>query len=357
MKRVSTTVACILCFAMVLSGCSAWLSGQYVNVTPYLDEGEKQPDETAVARSFEELCNALTDLVEDGTQEGVLYMADLTDDQCVSYMENAINYVRSSTAIGAYAVSKIEYEVGTNAGKRAIAVKIQYLHNRAEILRIKQARSMSDALELVRLALENSDMRLVLRVREYQEKDIAQFVQNYVSENPQSCMEEPRVSVACYPEAGNDRVMEIVFQYQSSREALLSMKSLVTDIFKSAQYYVNTDAGDLEKYSQLYTFLMERYDYTYETSITPAYSLLRHGVGDNRAFALVYMAMCRQVGLQCQVVSGTKNGEPWCWNLLKLKDMYYHVDLLQCNEVGAFGLQIDENMSGYVWDYSLFATG
>lgn len=356
MKRVGTTMACILCFAMVLSGCSAWLSGQYVNVTPYLDEEERHPNEAAVARSFEELCSALTDLVEEGIEETVLYVTDLTDDQCTHYMEDAIEQVINNTPIGAYAVDQIEFEVGTNAGKRAIAVKIQYLHNRAEILRIKQARGMSDVLELIRLALENSDTRVVLRVQEYQEKDLAQFVQNYVSSNPQSCMEEPQLSVAYYPETGKDRVIELAFQYQSSREALRSMKSLVTDIFKSAQYYVNTDAEDLEKYAQLYTFLMERYDYTYETSITPAYSLLRHGVGDNRAFALVYMAMCRQVGLDCQMVSGTKNGEPWCWNVLKLEDTYYHVDLLECNEQGTFSLQTDENMGGYVWDYSIFAT-
>ncbi len=356
MKQVGATVACILCFAMLLSGCSTWFNGEYVNVTPYLDEGEKQLEEAGVVRSFEELRDALTGLVEAGREEYILYVSDLTDDACIQYMENAISYVKSSTAIGAYAVNKIEFDVGTNAGKRAIAVKIQYLRNRAEILRIKQARSMSDVLELIRLALENSEMRLVLRVREYQEKDLGQYVQNYVSDNPQSCMEEPQLSVACYPETGKDRVIEIAFRYQSSREALRSMKTLVTDIFKSAQYYVNTDAEVLEKYDQLYTFLMERYDYTYETSITPAYSLLRHGVGDSRAFARVYMAMCRQVGLQCQVVSGTKYAEPWCWNVLKIEDTYYHVDLLQCSRQGAFVLQTDENMAGYVWDYSAFET-
>lgn len=354
MKRVSAILAGILCLAMVLSGCRGWLDGEYVNVTPYLNEGEEQLEGTSVVRSFEEMCSALTELVEAGKEEYILYLSDLSDDACVQYMDNAINYVKDKTAIGAYAVSKIDFDIGTNAGKRAIAVKVQYLHNRAEILRIKQARSMSDVLELIRLALENSDMRLVLRVSEYQEKDLTQFVQNYVNENPQSCMEEPQLSVVCYPETGKDRIIEIAFQYQSSREALRSMKSLVTDIFKSAQYYVNKDGDDAEKYAQLYTFLMERYDYTYETSITPTYSLLRHGVGDSRAFARVYMAMCRQVGLQCQVVSGTKNAEPWCWNVLKIEDTYYHVDLLQCSWQGSFAMQTDENMVGYVWDYSAF---
>ena len=69
-------------------------------------------------------------------------------------------------------------------------------------------------------------------------------------------------------------------------------------VFESAVLYVSGDGAEKQKFSQLYAFLMERFDYKVETSITPAYSLLRHGVGDSRAFATVYAAMCRLAGLE-----------------------------------------------------------
>ena len=125
-------------------------------------------------------------------------------------------------------------------------------------------------------------------------------------------------------------------------------------IFASALLYVNSDASDAQKFAQLYTFLMERFDYKQETSITPSYSLLSHGVGDCEAFATVYAAMCRQAELDCDVVSGTRDGESWHWNIVREGDVYYHVDLLRCSEESGFRCRTDAEMEGYVWDYSAY---
>lgn len=344
----------ILCLMLVLSGCSVWLSGEYHSIVPYRDEGGEQNNTSAVHSTYLDLRNTLIELVKAGTQESILYVTDISNDQCAYFVKTAIDYVMNSTPIGAYAVNEITCDVGTNAGKRAVAIKIDYLHNRSEILRIKKTKDMDAVLDLIRVALENHESSLVVQVEEYGTNDLPQFVQNYANENPQKCVETPRISVATYPEVGQERVIEIAFLYQNTKEALRNMKQVVGDIFKSAQYYVNKDGENQEKYQQLYTFLMERNEPTYETSITPAYSLLRHGVGDCKAFALVYMAMCRQIGLDCQVVSGTKNGEPWSWNIVKEQDTYYHVDLLECNKKGMFAMKTEEEMAGYVWDYSAF---
>ena len=130
------------------------------------------------------------------------------------------------------------------------------------------------------------------------------------------------------------------------------MQGQISPMFRSAVLYVSGDAEDNRKLSQLFSFLMERFDYKLETSITPSYSLLRHGVGDAKAFAVVYAAMCRAAGLNCQVVTGTRAGEPWYWNLVEDNGIYFHVDLLQSSADGAFTEKTDDMMAGYVWDYS-----
>ena len=132
------------------------------------------------------------------------------------------------------------------------------------------------------------------------------------------------------------------------------MQTQVRKVFDSAVLYVSGDGEDREKYAQLYSFLMERYDYKIETSITPSYSLLRHGVGDCKTFAVVYAAMCRLSGLECLVVSGTRAGEAWYWNIVRDGQRYFHVDLLRSAQVGKFVELTDGQMEGYVWDYSRF---
>ena len=144
--------------------------------------------------------------------------------------------------------------------------------------------------------------------------------------------------------------MELIFSYQTSRDSLRRMQSQVKPVFDAATLYVSGDGEEKQKFSQLYAFLMERFDYKLETSITPAYSLLRHGVGDSRAFATVYAAMCRSAGLECLVVTGARSGEPRSWNIVLDNGQYYHVDLL--HEQGSFWEYTDWQMSSYVWDYS-----
>ena len=187
----------------------------------------------------------------------------------------------------------------------------------------------------------------------YEQMDFGQIVRDYAMDHPQNVMETPQVTSEVYG-IGQTRVVELTFAYQTSRDSLRTMQSQVQPVFDSAVLYVSGEGSQSQKYSQLYAFLMERFDYTVETSITPAYSLLRHGVGDSRAFATVYAAMCRAAGLDCIVVTGTRSGDPWVWNIICQDDVYYHVDLLRCNENGRFRRLLDEDMAGYVWDYSAY---
>jgi hypothetical protein len=89
------------------------------------------------------------------------------------------------------------------------------------------------------------------------------------------------------------------------------MQAYVQPVFSSASLYVSGESEQNTKFDMLYTFLMQRNTYRQERSITPAYSLLRHGVGDSKALASVYAAMCRQANLDCRVIFGTRYGEPW----------------------------------------------
>ena len=354
MKALRGVILPILLITLLFSGCSFWMDGSYVSVTPNHSMGGSQKDEITLITSYQQVYDALTQMVEDGTQGDILYFSNVSEDQTAYLMETAVSNVCRTNPIGAYAVSGITYEIGSNMGKLAVAVEITYSHNRSEILRIKQAQDMEDVLSLIRVALENCESGTVLRVKNYKNKDLIQYVEDYVMEFPQPCMEMPQVSVSYFPELGQERVIEILFTYQTSRETLRTMQQSVSNVFKSAMYYIDPMADNSEKYSQLYSFLMERYDYKLDTSITPSYSLLRHGVGDSKAIATVYAGMCRQVGLDCQVVSGTKDGESLYWNVIHEDGVYYHVDLLECNKIGGFVAKTTEEMIGYVWDYSKY---
>ena len=347
-------IALILAVGLLLSGCGSWMDGSYSSVKPHTQRQNQIEGNTAVVEDYEQLRQMLSELVETGGETLVLNVAKMDQESVDADMEKAVQYMTEVHPIGAYAVDKMEYERGTNAGQPSLAVTVSYNQNRAELRNLNQVDGMDEAKELVAQALEQCNGKVVMRVNHYRAMDFELYVRDYMEENPHSVMEMPQVTVSTYPETGVYRVVEIVFNYQTGRDDLKNMQNRVRPLFTSAELYVSGNSSAYEKYAMLYAFLMERHEYQLDTSITPTYSLLIHGVGDSRAFATVYAAMCRQAGLECRIVSGTGNGESLFWNIIRIDGKYHHLDLLACNRSGVFGIHGDDEMTGYVWDYSAY---
>lgn len=346
MKRL---LAMFLALCLCLTGCS-WSDGFYSNITPRRAQESTDQNKSVAASDYTGLRSALETMIRSGKENGVIYVTDFDQQQVETSMQMAVRYVTSAFPIGAYAVADLQYEIGTSGGVPAIAVEITFLRSYVEISKIRTVKNMDEAWAVISQTLEDHDAGVVLMVEFYEQMDLGQMVTNYVLEHPDQVMEIPNVAVGVYPQSGSDRVLEIQLTYGNSREDLRKMQEQIAPLFDSAAMYVAPDAPDGVKYDQLHTFLMERFDYKLETSITPSYSLLRYGVGDSRAFATVYAAMCRRAGLECMVVTGTREGEPWSWNIICDNGLYFHLDLLH----GNFREMLDGEMTGYVWDYSAY---
>ena len=350
MKRGVLLMMLALC--LLLSGCS-WADSPYISVTPHREQRQSGQTDVIAASNYLELLEALKEIIADGTEVSAINVAEYPENSVEHGMQRAVEYALESDPIGSYAVESILYELGTSNGMPAVSVSISYLHNRSEIQRIRNVADMEAAEAEVADALEGYDAGIVLLVESYSTRDFTQFVHDYAELNPATVMEIPQVTEGLYG-TGRNRVVELIFTYQTSRDSLRRMQLQVQPMFDAASLYVIGDGEDYQKFSQLYAFLMERFDYKIETSITPAYSLLRHGVGDSRAFATVYAAMCRNAGLECMTVTGTRSGEPWTWNIVLDGGRYYHVDLLRSNEQGRYREYTDDAMGSYVWDYSAY---
>lgn len=342
----------LLVTALLLTGCS-WMDGSYVYVEPHVEHQSGVQTGNVSASTYYELLQVLDQLVNAGTETCTIDVGDMDQQRVDGYVRAGCSYIRTSSPMGAYAIEEISYELGSNNGRPAAAVSIQYRRSRTEIQRIRQKSDMQALAEAVRTELGDHSSRVVFLVEQYSEMDFQQLVQDYACEEPRMLMEVPQISEGIYG-TGSSRIVELNFTYQNSREALRQMQQQVRPVFEAASLYVSGEGSDHQKFSQLYGFLAERFDYKLETSITPAYSLLCHGVGDSRAFAEVYASMCRRVGLECLVVTGTRDGTPWTWNMVKDGDHYYHVDLLRQLGNSSFREYSDGEMAGYVWDYSAY---
>lgn len=347
-------VAILMVVCLLLSGCS-WMDGNYSSITLHEDHTQVSDSREVTASNYGELLDALYDLIELGKEKGVIYVGEMDQTRLDFFVEAAIKRTLNKTPLGAYAVEDIHCEIGTSNGKPAVAVEIAYLHGRAEIRQIRQVADMEEAEKVIYQSLCSCDASLVLQVDNYEQVDLAQIAQDYGVQYPELVMEVPQVTVGLYPQSGSERILEIFFTYQNSRDVLRQMQTQVSYMFEAATLYVSDDSADSLKLSRLYGFIAGLgYEFQFDTSITPAYSLLRHGVGDSRAFAAVYSAMCRQAGMECYIVTGTRDAQAHDWNIVRDGNRYVHIDLQRCIEQGSFEMYSDKQMSGYVWDYSAY---
>lgn len=277
----------MLAVSLLLCGCD-WVSDDgYYFVTPHTQQTLPAEDMEVNASTYSELYQALTNMVREGVENRIVYVADYNFSLLEEDAARVVDEVLKTDPVAAYAVEEMKLEQGTNGGREALAVKIRYRHDRSQIKRIRTVQTMAEAQTMIAAELDQCSTGIVLLVKEYAQADLAQVVEDYAAYSPQTVMEIPQTTVNIYPEEGVERIVELKFSYQNSRDALRGMQIQVSPVFTSAVLYVSGDGTEYEKFTQLYSFLMERYDYQLETSITPAYSLLRHGVGDYKAFANV----------------------------------------------------------------------
>lgn len=349
MKRIfcGLMLACLL-----LSGCSGWYGGSFSSVVPHNVESRPGDTLSDPLSNYNQICAFLTELIESGSTEGKAAVEDYSEEAFVRDMDSAVRYVMCYHPLAAYAVEQITYERGAISGSDAVAVKLQYRQDRTSVDSIEQVDTVQDAEELISRALNDLDVNVVIRIRGYSETDFTQFVQDYSQQFPEYVMELPEITVNCYPEIGKDRLVELSFRYQNSRDALRTMQTYVQPVFAAARLNVSSEESEAVKFDLMYSFLMERNGCRYDASLTPTYSLLRYGVGDSKAFAVVYAAMCQRAGLDCRVVSGAKDGKARFWNIIAENGRYYHVDLLESSRAGRIQRKLDGDMAGYVWDYS-----
>lgn len=353
MKKLQL-LALILALTL-LAGC-ALVRNEYVRVEPHSEASSQEPRENeATVKDYTGLKNALLGFVEQGVEEAVISTSSYSGSVEQDY-QTAAAYVMHTNPLGAYAVEDMTETISHVTSYYQIVVQITYRHTPQEIDEIVTVRGMDGAREAIGAALERFVPSVAVRISSFEDTDFRQVVQDYCRSHLTTAIECPAVAVALYPDSGNVRIAELTFSYAHTQEELKSRLSAVTTILNASYGYVRYGQSEEEQAALLYSFLMERFDYTEGESETPAYALLCEGTANGEAFAGVFAAMCEKAGLQCLQVHGQRAGEDAAWNILQLESGNYHVDLLSAARSGQRELTLltDSQMEGYDWDRTAY---
>lgn len=356
-------IAVLLC---ALCGCTSIFKKDYLSVSTYVDDAHSADSDMTRVSDYGELKNALIQMFNNHETEGRLKFTDydgsLQNDIMMAYQE-----VKASNALASYAVNYISYDPSPIATYYEAAIYISYKHSESEISDIRFITGRSKLNEAFGEILSDLDTYAALRMTSatITVDEVKQAVYSAFAVDPASCVVMPELTVELHPESGVQRIIELKLDYGLPANTLKKLRSELTDklyeisgglsktseaafalgaynaLAKGCEYDALPPAADAEG-SQLSS------DYR-----STAYGALAEGKADSLGIALAYCALCRTEGIECVVVTGTLDGEGHCWNIVKIDQTYYHVDV---SGYGALGLEktfmrSDQQMGEkYAWD-------
>jgi len=105
--------------------------------------------------------------------------------------------------------------------------------------------------------------------------------------------------------------------------------NLFNKLKKISSSIIKPQMTDFEKEKAIHDYIV--LNSAYSKNITKnsynVRNLITKGTGVCEAYAYIFQILCSFSGIECNIITGTLNGESHGWNLVKLDGEYYHVDV------------------------------
>lgn len=356
-------LAAVMVFTM--TGCSVIFETEYTSQRPYQAEsaatsGSGPAAPVSSITNYSSLKQAILQLVSERAESAELqfqnYDGNITQDISTACWE-----VKSSTALGAFAVDYISYDLSRIVSFYQAEIYITYKRSADQIAAVENIYTMSDLSEKLGQALRENRTYLVLEVTVA--SATADTVREAVAEayyaDPLACPVMPGVDVGIFPESGVSRIMEITLGYDMDGESLALLRTELAAAVESMALAVlpqGAASGEMpsqrERVYGLCRYVAEHCALD-ENAGSTAWDALTGGAADSEGLALALMAGCRALEVDCAVVRGRLDGADHVWNMVTVDGQTYHVDLAAGELVFLAG---DDTLWGrYWWDTSQYS--
>lgn len=368
-KRLAAILICLSAIA-VLYGCESILEDETWTITARQEPTAVPTDSVIEANSFEELKEEALRFVKNHEDAGSIrvynYDGDLQKD-----VDDVCRYITQDDPIGSFAVLETTGTVTKIVSYNEVEFRIFYKNVAKEqldsITTISTIRFLKSELQDTLSAYEPSMTILTNNVTLISD-DALQFVDEIYYENPIEIVMIPVTSVELYPDHGTNRLIDFTFGYRYETSTLKVMESRLKQTVQSIAEQVS-GSNDGAILLSLAEHLMDTVEYDAATAesgeysnqkmAATAYGALVTGSAVGEGYAMAYKALCDELGIECYVVLGERDGNPHAWNIVELEGNYYHIDVSMCDTDGiasSFLLNDKKMAQKATWDTSKYKT-
>lgn len=345
----------VLCAALALTGCSSMLEREYVStaVHPQLPPAVENADDLWV-ENYPELVSAILSQVKAHEETGTVRLRNYRGD-VEQALNQACDEVSRQDPLGAFAVETIVPKYERIVTYYEATISIEYRRTREQVDAVTSVTGSGAIRAALRGALNDFVPEIALRINYFSEDEasiLALIRQTYLA-NPAAALGMPAAQVSLYPDAGLQRIVEVVFVYPDDPEVLREKRDAVTAAARELWEPIAEQklAGEALQ-SALFDALRARAAEADGEEDEPVWSTaecLLSGRGDSQGLALAYKLLCDLAGVECTVAEGTVDGQSRYWTVVSTGNGHRIVD-----PVSEDGLLLTDEafqaLTGAVWD-------
>ena len=316
-----------------LSGCSALFSNTYYSEKDFQSSQGLDLSSNEVVQNYAELRRLVFGLLNEHEESLELVFSGYTGN-VVSDIASVCNAVTTENAYGAYCVDYVSYDLTQIVSYYEAVITVAYRYTQEELAEMQSTNNLDSFAELVAGELEKESEQVIVKVNNgtNDKTTVLELLEQVIRNNPLAISYYPKISVDVYSGNSSQKIykVNVIYDGNVDNQARLSgMKSAVDKaavavrkgntaqtIVAAAQYLADSCKVDVE-------------------GGNTAYDALCREFADSEGIASAFKALCDKADIECMVVSGSMEKMDHYWNIVKIDDAYYHVDISILKELGA----------------------
>ncbi len=133
---------------------------------------------------------------------------------------------------------------------------------------------------------------------------------------------------------GNNATLNFRFTYKTTLKEEKEVDKKVKSALKGMEL---EDASDYEKVKKIHDYIIKRVSYDNTLKKVSAYDALIDKSAVCEGYSMLAYRMFTEAGLKCKIIVGTGNGGPHAWNIVKVEDKWYNIDLTWDDPISSDG--------------------
>ena len=354
MKRTVFVLLCVM-LLLVFSGCSVLFFDTYYSEKDFTGNQSIDLDaDIQMVHNYAELRRLVFDSMNNHVENMQLRFVGYSGN-AVSDIASVCNAVKTESAYGAYCVDYVSYDLTQIVSYYEASIAISYKYSSEEVSLLQTTNNHDSFVEILAEELKRQSPKVVVKVNNGSSENavVVELIEKTVREHPMAFSYYPEFTVKIYSGNSSQKIYEVGIKYDDKLNNEERIKHTTEKLNSLIQKIVSDE--DAKRIGNAAVQLQRICAFDGLAGNT-AYDACVIGQANSEGIASAFKAICDKLDTECLVVKGKYKQSVHYWNIVKVDNAYYHIDVSAYDGFDAASCfkRDDEQQINYWWDQSVY---